>query len=252
MKKAPVALQLYTVRDALQTDFPGTLKAVADLGYKAVELAGTGGYSAAELKKLLDDVGLKVIGSHVGLDLLEGDLQAALDYNEAIGNRYVVCPYLDEQRRKTGDDWKRMGERFNSIGSACRSRAMVFAYHNHAFEFQQFDGKTGMEILWEATDPELVKSELDVYWVLYGGKDPAAYIRELGRRVALLHVKDMARDAERSFAEVGEGIVDWNAVLEACEGTGVAAYIVEQDVCKRPPLESAAISLKNLQRMGLA
>lgn len=251
MSTTPIALQLYTVRDSLHADFAGTLEAVAGLGYRFVELAGTGGYSAPELRKLLDDNGLTVVGSHVGIEALERDLQAALDYNEILGNRYVVCPYLDESRRKTADDWRRMADVFTGIAQACRERGMVFAYHNHSFEFESFDGQTGMDILWEATDPDLVKSELDVYWVLHGGKDPAQYIEQLGRRVVLVHLKDMAADADKSFAEVGEGIVDWAGVLRACTGVQVAAYIVEQDVCKRPPLESAATSLRNLHRMGL-
>lgn len=251
MKKAPLALQLYTVRDAMQADFPGTLKKVAELGYKGVELAGAGGYAARDLKRMLDDLGLDVVGSHVGIDMLENDLTAALDYNEELDNRHVVCPYLDEERRRTADDWIRMGELFTRIGGACKARGMVFAYHNHSFEFHRFGDKCGMDLLLDASDPALVRSELDVYWALHGGQNPAEYIRRLGERIVLVHLKDMAPDADRSFAEVGEGIIPWPEVLAACEATDVAAYIVEQDVCKRPPLESAAISLANSRRLGL-
>lgn len=252
MEDKAIALQLYTVRDLLQSDFPGTLENVAQIGYRAVELAGTGGLSAGELKRILDDNGLEVAGSHIGIEALEADLSAVLDYNEAIGNRFIVCPYLPAERRKTADDWRRVGAFFNEVGARCRDRGFVFAYHNHSFEFEPVDGRPGMAILLDAVDPGLVKLELDLYWVRHGGEDPAGYLRRLGRQVALVHLKDMADDAEGSFAEVGEGVLDWRAIFEACPETDAAWYIVEQDVCRRPTLESIRISLENLKRMGIA
>lgn len=252
MATRPIALQLYTVRDDTARDFPGTLKQVAQLGYSGVELAGTGGYSAKELRAMLEDLGLKVAGSHVGIEALETDLTAALDYNEELGNRHVVCPYLGQDRRRSAEDWQAAARLFERVALACRDRGMTFAYHNHSFEFERFGDRTGMDILLETADPELVRIELDLYWVRHGGEDPAAYLRKLGRRVVLVHLKDMAADEQRSFAEVGEGVLDWPEIFRACEETDAQWYIVEQDVCARPPLESAAISLRNLKAMGLA
>lgn len=252
MKKLPVALQLYTVRDLTEKDFAGTLRRVADLGYAGVELAGTGGLSARDLRRILDDLGLKVAGSHVGIEMLEANIGEALDYNEALGNKHVVCPYLDASRRQTVADWKRIASLFEQVAVACRDRGMTFAYHNHSFEFEPLEGTNGMEVLLGSSDPELVRIELDLYWVKHGGEDPAAFLRRLGRRVVLVHFKDMAADESRSFAEVGEGILDWPAILEACEATDAQWYIVEQDVCQRPSIESAALSLDNLRRMGVA
>jgi sugar phosphate isomerase/epimerase len=243
---------MYTVRDDAARDFVGTLKRVADLGYAGVELAGTGGLAARELRKVLDDLGLRVAGSHVGMEQLEGELAAALDYAAEIGNANVVCPYIGEERRKDADGYRRLADQFNRIGLACKARGMTFSYHNHAFEFERFGDLTGLEILFGATDPTLVKSELDVYWIQYGGEDPVAFIAKLAGRVPLVHLKDMADNESRSFAEIGEGMLDWHAICSAAEQAGAEWFLVEQDVCKRPPMESAELSLRNLRSMGLA
>jgi len=251
MKKLPVALQLYTVRDAMGKDFIGTLREVAKIGYAGVEFAGTGSLSASELRSVLSDLGLMVAGSHVGIEALEQELPKVLDFYAELGKPVIVCPYLPEERRKSADDWKRTAALFNKVGSTCRQHGMVFAYHNHAFEFEKFGDRTGMDILLESADPDLVRIELDLYWAKFGGQDPVAFVKRLGKRVALVHLKDMAADAERSFAEVGEGILPWAEILEACADTSTSWYIVEQDVCRRSALESAAISLANLRKMGL-
>lgn len=253
MSKLPIALQLYTVRDQCERDFAGTLRHVARIGYTAVELAGTYGLGARDLAGLLQDNGLQVVGSHTGLDQLEDNLQDVLDFNQTIGNKHVVCPWLGEDRRKSGDDWKRTAALFNTIGQACRERGITFCYHNHAFEFEQFDGRAGLDILFDEADPTLVHSELDTYWVAYGGQDPAEYARKLAGRVPLVHLKDMTEvEGQRTFAEVGEGIMDWPRIIAACQEAGALHYIVEQDTCRRPSLESVEISLNNLRRMGYA
>ncbi|MCC6728510.1 MAG: sugar phosphate isomerase/epimerase [Chthonomonadales bacterium] len=252
MAAIPVALQLYTVRDETARDFVGTLRKVADLGYAGVELAGTGGLAAAELRRLLGDLGLQVAGSHVGMEQLAGGLPAALDYNAELGNPWVVCPYLPEDRRGDAAAWRAVGAWFDTVGAACRERDMQFCYHNHAFEFARHDGQLGLDLLFGSSSPDLVKSELDTYWVRHGGQDPAAYIRRYAGRVPLVHLKDMAAGEQRTFAEVGEGIMDFDAIFAASTESGVAWYIVEQDVCQRPSLESAAISLRNLRQRGIA
>jgi sugar phosphate isomerase/epimerase len=129
---------------------------------------------------------------------------------------------------------------------------MQLCYHNHDFEFRQFDGRYGLDILLGATDPELVKAEVDTYWVQKTGVDPAAYLRQYAGRCPLVHLKDMTADESRTFAEIGEGSMDWSAIFTAAEAGGAAWYIVEQDTCRRAPLESVAISLRNLQSMGKA
>ncbi len=252
MAKLPVALQMYTIRDESQKDYVGALKKAAQLGYTAVELAGTGGRSAAELRNVLSDLGLEIAGSHVGLDQLENNLEAALEYNVTLGNRFVVCPYLPEERRKSADDYRRLGETLNQIGSQCQDAGLQLCYHNHAFEFQQFDGQTGLDILFAATFPDLVKAELDTYWVEYGGESAVSYIERYADRVPLVHLKDMTGDEKRTFAELGQGTMNWDAIIEAGQRATVEWYIVEQDTCQRPPLESIAMSLEYLRSKGWA
>lgn len=252
MSTIPVALQLYTVRSETAKDFIGTLRDVARMGYAGVELAGTGSLRATELKAVLDDLNLARAGSHVGIDPLEKELGRAIEFNLELGNPYMVCPGVPEARRSSADGYRALAASFDAIGAECRKHGLTFAYHNHHAEFQTFDGQYGLDILYGASDPDLVKAEVDTYWVQYAGEDPAAYIRRYPGRCPLIHLKDMADDADRSFAEVGEGILDFDAIFAACEVGGARWYIVEQDTCKRPPLESARLSLENLKVRGMA
>lgn len=252
MAKLDIALQMYTVRDEAKEDFVGTFKKVADIGYTAVELAGTGDLPAAELKTVLDDIGLKPMGTHVAIDALEKSLEENLAYYEALGVPFITCPYMPEERRKDGAAWRATAAALQAIGQKVVDAGFTFCYHNHSFEFERFDGQYGIDILFGATDANLVQSELDTYWVQHGGEVPAEYITKLSGRVPLIHLKDMLDDAGRSFAEVGEGILDWTAIFEAGGAAGAQWYIVEQDRCQRPPMESIRISLENLKKMGVA
>ena len=250
MTGIPVALQMYSLRDLTAEDFVGTMRSVAEIGYAGVELAGYGGLSAPDMKALLEELGLKPAGSHVGLDLLEKEMESVIEYSLGIGNPYVVCPSLPRDRRQDEASLRATAQSLNRIGAACKERGLQFCYHNHAFEFQTFDGKCILDILLESTGPELVQLEVDTYWVQFAGLDPADLIARQSERVTLVHLKDM--DAQdRSFAEVGEGTLDWKAIFAASEGAGAEWYIVEQDRCKRPPLESVRLSLENLRAMGV-
>jgi sugar phosphate isomerase/epimerase len=252
MARIPVALQMYTVRDEAAKDFTGTLRQAAEMGYAGVELAGTGGLSAPDLKKVLGDLGLGVAGSHVALPQLEGDIAPALDYYSELGAKYIACPWVPAERRsETG--YRQLADTLNTAGARARDRGIQLCYHNHDFEFAEYDGKTGFDLLFGATDPDLVKIELDVYWAAFAGHNPAELIRRYGGRVPLVHLKDMTGDAEPTFAEVGEGRMDFQSIFHACEESGGAAwYIVEQDQCRRPTLESARISLDHLREWGKA
>jgi len=247
------AVQLYTVRSLTETDFAGTLREIARIGYTGVELAGYGNLaSAAEAKKAIDDAGLKIVGAHVPIEILEGHLSKALDDQAALGNPNIICPWMPEERRTSAAAWKRTAESFNAIGAACRARGFAFAYHNHNFEFDKFDGQTAMDILWSSTDPARVRSELDVYWVKYAGEDPVDYMRKLGSRVLSLHMKDMAAGPERRFAELGSGLLDFKAIIDAAMKLGIRNFVVEQDdTYGVPPLEAIRRSLDYLKAIGV-
>ena len=137
------------------------------------------------------------------------------------------------------------------IGRACHEKGFEFAYHNHSFEFQKFDGKTGMDILFDNCPPHLVRAEVDVYWVKHGGEDPVTRIDKLGSRVISLHLKDMAAGPDQEFAPVGTGLLDFKAILDAAAILGVKYGAVEQDNCyEQSPLEAVRISYQNLQKLG--
>jgi len=250
MGKLPIALQLYTIRDQLGLDFAGTVRKVAQMGYGSVEFAGTGELSASELVALLDSCGLQAVGPHVAIDALSNELEESLDYFAQVGCPYITLPYMPDAYR-TPDRFDQTCRFLNRVGQACKQRGFTFCYHNHAFEFETKIGdKTLFDALYDQTDPELVKGEVDVYWVKYAGYDPAEVISARPARYPLIHLKDMTA-GEPTFAEVGEGIVDMPAVFAASEANGAEWYIVEQDRCQRPTLESAKLSLDNLRKMNM-
>jgi sugar phosphate isomerase/epimerase len=248
----PIAVQLYTVRDPATKDFPATLREVAKIGYKQVELAGYGNLkTAAEAKKALDDAGLTVAGTHAPLDQLEKEIERIMDENELLGSKLIICPWLPDARRKDAEGWKAVAKSLNQAGRACHERGIDFAYHNHSFEFHKYDGKNGLDILFENSEPHLVKAELDVYWVKHGGEDPVARINKFGDRVIALHLKDMAAGDDKKFAEVGTGILDFKAILEAATKNGVRYGAVEQDnTYGKDPFAAIKTSYENLKKLG--
>ncbi|MGC8544756.1 sugar phosphate isomerase/epimerase family protein [Athalassotoga sp.] len=243
----PMALQLYTLRDVAEKDFSGTLKRVSQIGYTGVEFAGYGGMEAKDLKNLLDELNLKPAGSHVGVDVLTTDLKKVIDYNSQIGNHFIVCPW---QKYATKDDFLSFAKVLNEIGQKCHDNGLKLCYHNHAHEFERFQGNYGLDLLFENTDPDLVDFEIDTYWVEYAGADPISYIRKFGKRASLLHLKDMER-VGKDFAEVGTGIMDIRGIVSTAKFVGTKWLIVEQDKCKKDPFESIKISLDNLKKIDI-
>jgi sugar phosphate isomerase/epimerase len=244
-----IALQMYTVRDAARADFRGTLEKVAEIGYPAVQLAGTGGMAAADLADLLARLGLRVAGSHVALEALEARLGAEIADLQTLGSSDLVVPVAPSSYRSAAG-YRALAAKLNDLGRQCQRLGARLSYHNHAFEFERFEGVTGMEILLSETDPALVFWEPDVYWIAYAREDPAAWIRRYAARCPLVHLKDMTAGPTPTFAEVGEGVLDFAAIFAAA--TSAEWYIVEQDTCARPPFESIAISLRHLRAWGKA
>jgi sugar phosphate isomerase/epimerase len=241
MQYSQVALELYTVRDETKRDFEGTLRRVAQMGYAGVEFAGYGNLSAQAMDTLLAETGLKVAGTHVGLDSLTAEqLDASIRYCRVISCPVMVLPSLPQAWR-TLEGIRALGPQLNSIGQRCRDEGIDFGYHNHDFEFTRIEGRTLLEHLLEITDPGLVKIELDVYWAAYAGHDPLALLNELGERVALIHFKDMLPD--RSMTEVGKGVLDMQSITAFAQHHNLWA-VVEHDHPALPSLESARISLE--------
>ncbi|QQE80522.1 sugar phosphate isomerase/epimerase [Alicyclobacillus sp. SO9] len=247
---AKLGLQLYTLRDMMEQDFTGVLKKVSDIGYQGVEFAGYGGLSATELRKVIDDLGLEGVSSHVQLHELENNLDKVLEDAQELGLSYIVCPVLPETMREGADNYRKLAGLFEQVGDKAARVGIKFAYHNHAFEFTELDGQFALDALYAWTDPKLVQAELDIYWIEYAGQSAAQYIKRYAERTELLHVKDMTNDDERFFAEVGTGQLDIPSILSAAQAAKVEWYLVEQDISRRDPLESIQISYRYLTGMG--
>jgi len=248
MAAIPLSVQLYTLRDLTAKDMPNVLTRLAKLGYRYVELAGFGNLqSAKDLRKALDDAGLKVSGAHVGLDLLETRLEQVLADNQILGNKNIIVPWVPPELRKSEDDWKRLAGSVGQVATKAAVSGFEVAYHNHDFEFVEFGGKTALEIILEATT---AKVELDVFWVAFAGRDPVAWIEKLSGRLTLLHLKDLAAGPEKRFAPVGTGTLDFAKILAAGARANVRFGIVEQDnTYEMDPMKAVEISLRNLQAM---
>jgi len=227
----PIAVQMYTLRDAGTLD--QQLKIVHDAGVGAVETVGTQNVSATELKQLLDRYSIKAISSHVQLADLRSDLDGVVAFNRSIGNTTLVVPYLDKKDRPTdAAGWTALGQELGRIAAMANAQGMRLAYHNHDFELVDFNGKTGLELLFAAAGPDL-QTELDLAWVARAGHDPVVMLGKFRGHVFAVHAKDNApkgqAEDEGGFAAVGQGVLDWNAILPAAAAAGVQWYIVEHD-----------------------
>lgn len=255
MPETVVAAQMYTLRDFLKTpeDITSSLKKVAKIGYKAVQLSGLGPMDPTELKKVCDGEGLTICATHVGYDRLRDETSAVIEEHNIYECKYPAIGGLPKESRENGAaGYSAFAKEASEVARKLSDAGMTFGYHNHSFELEKFDGRRGLDILFEESDPEVFQFEIDVYWIQHGGADPAAWIRKVKGRGDLVHVKDMEmKGREQLFSEVGEGNLNWPAILDACREAGTRWYIVEQDRCQRDPFDSLAISLKNLTEMGL-
>ncbi|MEW2357001.1 sugar phosphate isomerase/epimerase, partial [Spirillospora sp. NPDC029432] len=236
--RGSISIQLYSLRSMLAADLDGTLAALAAIGYRKVEAAGTHGRTAAEFRAALDRAGLHATSGHVSV----GDgWQQTLADARVLGHRYVVHPWASFA---TADEWRRFADQLTEAGAAARAAGLRFGYHNHAHEFERLPtGERPFDII-TATDPRLVHLELDLYWAVTAGADPVALLREHGRRVLQLHVKDRAADG--SFADVGTGTIDFPRIFTAACRSGVAEYIVERDT-QPDPLRTARVGFEYLR-----
>ena len=242
MSSIPFALQLYTVRDHLEKDTPGTLRRVKEIGYDHVELAGIGMYGPHEYNQMLADTGLQAISGHFPYDDVVTNSAAVIEAVQALGLRYAVVPWLGGDLCSDKDAWVACAQAMDEAGARFRASDITLCYHNHAHEFQRLDGQYILDLILETATAQNLAAELDSYWIKFGGADPAAYISQYTGRVPLLHLKDMTGGDNCTFAEMGRGIMEWAPILEAAAKAGVEWYIVEQDECGGDSLECARVS----------
>lgn len=243
---APIAVQLYSLRDELAKDFTGTIRKVADMGYAGVETAGFNGSTLEEAAKLFADLGLKVSSAHGPLPLGD-DQNKVLDTMAALGAKYMVLPYLPAEDFTTADRIKANCERINEADAIARANGLTLLYHNHWWEFrEQVDGKPAFETMLAHLAPS-VGFEIDTYWTQTGGTEVVPLLKKLGATVPLLHIKDGSTDENQSMVAVGEGVMDWASIIPASHAEWL---IVELDRCATDMTQAVAKSFTFLNSKG--
>ena len=254
-----VGVQLYTVRSVIEQATLETLQAIEQTGFREVEA------TYGNLDKIwpsLQKTKLKPVSLHLDTTMFttqQDKLQAAIDNAAGKGFKYVVCPYVMPKDRGGADVMKKLGDTLSKAGSKARHAGLTLCYHNHAFEFAKEGGKTLLDHLMDAADPKTVQLEMDVMWVTVAGADPVALLKQYKGRAPLLHLKDLAKDEptrldegikRTSFAEVGNGRIDFSKVLAAAAANGARHYFVEQDQTPGAPVDSLETSFANLRKIN--
>ena len=251
MAKIPVALQLYSVRKDCARDLPGTLEAVAKMGYDGVEFAGYHDRTAEQLSKMLEDFGLKVAGTHTGIQTMLGDeLGKTIEFNKTFGNKFLIVPWLPEEWRDSKAAWLKTARAFNEFAEKVKPEGMLVGYHNHAMEFQPIDGEMPWDIFGGATSPDVVM-QLDNGNAMHGGVSADGILEFLKRypgRGVTVHLKEFSSTNDKAL--IGEGETKWDELFKLCETVaGTEWYIVEQESYACEPLECVKRCIKSLREM---
>jgi len=252
MKRDQIGVQMYTLREQAAKDLDATLGAVAKMGYTGVEFAGFQGHSATDVRAMLDKYGLKVFSAHIPVTQFDNDMESVVSDLTTIGATWGVIPWIAPEDRGA-DAMRDIGLRMNGFASRLQQAGIKFAYHNHAFEFEETtaSGETLFDTLLQVTDPALVFFELDAFWAAVGGYEPDEVIKAHSDRIRLVHLKDASRDDGKKDVPFGEGVLDWGAILSASRGAGVEYYITEQDNPSIDnPMGDVERALRNAERMS--
>ncbi|MBN2591962.1 MAG: sugar phosphate isomerase/epimerase [Sedimentisphaerales bacterium] len=247
-KKIPLGVQLYSVRTECQKDLPGTIEAVADIGYQGVEFAGYYDYSAKDLRKLLDDNGLKCCGTHAQLDTLLGEnLPKTIEFNKIIGNKYLIVPWLDPEKYNSVEGWKKAADMFNELAEKVEPHNMQVGYHNHWHEFKPIDGQVPWDIFFGNTRKDVIM-QCDTGNAMIGGGEVIPYLKRYPGRAVTIHLKEYS--ATNKNAVLGEGDIPWEELLTLCETIGGTKwYIIEEEKDVYPPLEAVKLCYKNFRKL---
>lgn len=251
MPPIPVALQLWSLRDAQRADFAATARAVAALGFTGVETAGWGNLaSASEAAQVLRDANLRVAGMHVGIGNLRDRFDQVVADAATLATRNVVVPHYPQNLLADPDGCARFGEELNTLGARLRTAGLQLAYHNHAHELALVEGRTAFERILDAAEPRNLRAQIDLYWAYVGMRDAALFARRLGNRTVTLHVKDGDGSVQH---ELGAGKVDFAAIFAAVEPLDcVEWYIIEQEQYNHEPLESIRLCIERMRAWGRA
>ncbi len=229
MPSTPYALQLYTVRTALEKDPAATLAQVRQAGFNCVELAGTHGHAPEAFKKMLDAAGLTPISAHIAYPEVVGNTGGAIAHARVLGIHYIVVPWLGGEAFVTRHAWVQAARALDNAGARLRDAGIRLCYHNHAHEFETVEGAVIYDILFDTAAPDNLALQLDTCWAAVAGKDVPAMIRHYGARMPLLHIKDYTPGPPPALTELGHGCMPWKNIFEAARHSDVVWNIVEQD-----------------------
>lgn len=250
-----IGAQFYTIRDYIQNieDFDKSCKKIAQIGYKTVQISGTP-LKAKEMREVLDKYNLQALTSHRSFTDFQNNLDEIIDYNKTIGADLCGVGIMPGECAESIDTLKVFIKDANKICETLKKENMFFGYHNHSMEFRKFDNKNIIDFLISETDPEIFNFIVDVYWVQVGGKNPPEIISRLGKRAMAIHFKDyIVNDKEwgrAEMTEIGNGNLDWDSIIKACDNSGARWAFVEQDVCPADPFDSLKISYDYLVKKG--
>jgi len=248
-RKMKIGLQLWTIRDVINSDLTGTLAALSKFGYNSLEPYGFNGsfynYSAKEFRKICNDLGMDITSTHTGISAAN-----AAEYAEKgaeAGLEYLILPSFSGRPEKTIDDYKVVAQEMNQIGEITKKSGIKFAYHNHNHEFKPIDGMVPYDTLLAETDPALVSFEMDIFWVVKGGKDPVQYFKNHPGRFQTWHIKDMGNDGDSCI--VGNGKINFKDLLKHSKKAGLKRFFVEQEqYAEGTPIYCAEQSCKYIQK----
>ena len=246
-----VALQLYTLRDALRTprEVAATLRRVREIGYRAVQASGLGPIEESELLEMLNGEGLTLCATHESADAILDAPERVVSRLEALGCNLTAYPYPSGIDFSSKESVDALIAKLNRAGEVLARAGITLCYHNHQHEFRKLGGALILERIYAETNPRYLQSEIDTYWVQYGGGDPAAWCEKLSGRLPILHLKDykVGADNQPAFAEVGSGNLNFSAIVAAAEASGCRWFAVEQDACEGNPFDAVRKSFEYIQ-----
>ncbi|MBQ7923325.1 MAG: sugar phosphate isomerase/epimerase [Clostridia bacterium] len=247
----PIAVQLYSIRDSVEADMEAALRKVKEIGYDGVELAGMFDHSPAQIRAWCEEIGLVPISAHVPLVDMIADPDGIMKAYAEVGCKYIVVPYVTEERRPGAEQFAKTIEEITMVGKKAREYGLTLLYHNHDFEFVKVDGEIGLDVLYSKVPAEYLQTQIDTCWVNIGGEVPADYVRKYTGRAPVVHLKDFNIDGKLpkhlyaligldddeeqeesssfEFRPVGHGMQDMPAILEASVAAGAGWVVVEQD-----------------------
>jgi sugar phosphate isomerase/epimerase len=248
MKIDQVALQTYTIRDALKTpaDIAASLKKTREIGYRAIQVSGMGPIDEKELVVIAEGEGLTICATHEPAETILDEPERVVERLGKLNCTITAYPFPKGVDFGSAEAVDSLIEKLNRAGKVLHEAGLILAYHNHNHEFRKIEGRTVFERIFEKTDPRYLQGEVDTYWVQYGGASPLDWCRKLAGRLPILHLKDyrVNDDLKPEFAEIGHGNIDFKPIVAACDEGGCQWYAVEQDTCPGDPFDSARRSFE--------